>query len=251
MNEVKNYINIKRKKKLRRKIYMISTIVLIILLIFFTKAPIFNLKSITIEGTSNISAESVLEKVNNRIGKNIFTLNRKKMINEILNEPYFLSAKIKFSSMNSLVITVTEESPVFYVKKDGIYYIFTDKGVVIEVVDNIEGRNLVEITGITTENLLIGSTIVDNENIIAIFQTLYPYIAENKENLKFDTFDLSKIYDVKGYIGNVEVYFGSIEDIHEKINGVYNIMLNESVGLSKGYIDVTIKDMPVIKKIGE
>ena len=56
MNEVKEYIKIKKKKKARKKIFMISTIVLIILIIFFTKSPLFNLKTITVEGTSNISA---------------------------------------------------------------------------------------------------------------------------------------------------------------------------------------------------
>ena len=125
---------------------MISTIVLIILIIFFTKSPLFNLKTITVEGTSNISAESVLEKVNTRLGKNIFTLNRHKMIKDILNKPYFLSAKINISGLNSLNIKITEESPVFYTKDDSSYYIFNDKGVLIEIANNIEGRNLVEIT---------------------------------------------------------------------------------------------------------
>ena len=106
MNEVKEYIKIKKKKKVRKKIFMISTVVLIL----------FNLKTITVEGTSNISAESVLETVNNRIGKNIFILNRNKMIKDILSEPYFLSAKIRMSGINSLNIIVTEESPVFYTK---------------------------------------------------------------------------------------------------------------------------------------
>ena len=51
MKEVKEYIKIKKKKKARKKkIFMNSTIVLIILIIFFTKSPLFNLKSIAVEG---------------------------------------------------------------------------------------------------------------------------------------------------------------------------------------------------------
>ena len=55
----------------------------------------------------------------------------------------------------------------------------------------------------------------------------------------------------KGYIGNLEILFGEINDFHKKINDVYNIILNGNVGITSGYIDVSIKNMPVIKKSEE
>ena len=174
-----------------------------------------------------------------------------KMIKDILNEPYFLSAKINISGLNSLNIKITEESPVFYTKDDSSYYIFNDKGVLIEIANNIEGRNLVEITGVATEELQLGNKIINNEHIIETLEIIYPYIAENKESIKFDRFDLSKLYDIKGYIGNLEILFGEINDFHKKINDVYNIILNGNVGITSGYIDVSIKNMPVIKKSEE
>ena len=63
--------------------------------------------------------------------------------------------------------------------------------------------------------------------------------------------DRSKLYDIKGYIGNLEILFGEITDFHKKINDVYNIILNGNVGISSGYIDVRTKNMPVIKKSEE
>ena len=57
--------------------------------------------------------------------------------------------------------------------------------------------------------------------------------------------------DIKGYIGNLEILFGEINDFHKKINDVYNIILNGNVGITSGYIDVSIKNMPVIKKSEE
>ena len=173
------------------------------------------------------------------------------MIKDILNEPYFLSAKINISGLNSLNIKITEESPVFYTKDDSSYYIFNNKGVLIEIANNIEGRNLVEITGVATEELQLGNKIINNEHIIETLEIIYPYIAENKESIKFDRFDLSKLYDIKGYIGNLEILFGEINDFHKKINDVYNIILNGNVGITSGYIDVSIKNMPVIKKSEE
>ena len=142
----------------------------------------------------------VTEEIAVSLGKNIFTLNRHKMIKDILNEPYFLSAKINISGLNSLNIKITEESPVFYTKDDSSYYIFNDKGVLIEIANNIEGRNLVEITGVATEELQLGNKIINNEHIIETLEIIYPYIAENKESIKFDRFDLSKLYDIKGYM---------------------------------------------------
>ena len=68
------------------------------------------------------------------------------------------------------------------------FYIFNDKGVLIEIANNIEGRNLVEITGVTTEELQLGKQIINNEHIINILGILYPYIAENKESIKFQNY---------------------------------------------------------------
>ena len=60
MNEVKEYIKIKKKKKARKKIFMISTIVLIILIIFFTKSPLFNLKTINVTAIDIIITYSLI-----------------------------------------------------------------------------------------------------------------------------------------------------------------------------------------------
>ena len=49
----------------------------------------------------------------------------------------------------------------------------------------------------------------------------------------------------------LEILFGEINDFHKKINDVYNIILNGNVGITSGYIDVSIKNMPVIKKSEE
>ena len=121
----------------------------------------------------------------------------------------------------------------------------------IEIANNIEGRNLVEITGVATDEFQLGNKIINNEQIIKTLEIMYPYIAENKESIKFDRFDMSKLYDIKGYIGNLEILFGEITDFHKKINDVYNIILNGNVGISSGYIDVRTKNMPVIKKSEE
>lgn len=248
MNEVKDYIRIKKKKKAKKKLLMIGAIIVILLIIVFIKAPIFNLQNIEIIGTSKISMDSVLSKIDNRIGENIFLINKNKLKDEILQEPYFKSVKIKVKNVNTLEIIVTEESPAYYVIINDQYYVLNNNGVIIEIVDTIENRNLVEIIGVQAKNSSLGADIIDNSTIEEILEKIYPYIKENTDPLKIDEIDLSKTYNLKAKIGDIEIIFGDISDFHNKINKVYNIIYNESIGIKEGYIDVSNIDMPIIKK---
>lgn len=50
--------------------------------------------------------------------------------------------------MNTLVIGITEEAPVYYIDNGSKLEIINENLNVLEEVDSIEGRNLVEVKGI-------------------------------------------------------------------------------------------------------
>ena len=118
----------------------------------------------------------------------------------------------------------------------------------IEEVASIEGRNLVEIIGVDLNTILEDNNNSELDSFKEILNKFYPYISENREELRLDALDISNIIDIRGYIGDVEIFFGDDEGLHNKMEKVYSIMLDNTVNLKKGYINVSFEGSPVIKK---
>ena len=94
MKDVKKFIRAKKRKKKIKKLTLMTVVIGAASFIFFTKAPIFNIKTISFNGNVTISNEVLYDEVKDRIGLNIFTVNQKKIKEEILkkeniDESYF------------------------------------------------------------------------------------------------------------------------------------------------------------------
>lgn len=247
MKEIHDYIKRKKRKKAIRKLTMIITVAIISLVLFLTKAPIFNIKEIVFKGASTITKEDSFERIKDRVGMNIFKVNEKLIKEDLLKNKYLKSVSVSRKGLNSLEITIVEEAPVFYIVEGENKKIINEDLYVLEVVQDISGRNLVEIIGLDASNCNVGDRINSDSVYSGVLKTLYPYIAQNYEELKFDSIDISNIVDIKGYMGEVEIFIGDDSDIHSKIENIYRIMLAENINLKKGYIDVSFEGSPVIK----
>lgn len=79
MKDVKKFIRAKKRKKKIKKLTLMTVVIGTASFIFFTKAPIFNIKTISFNGNVTISNEVLYDEVKDRIGLNIFTVNQKKL----------------------------------------------------------------------------------------------------------------------------------------------------------------------------
>ncbi|MBS6184914.1 MAG: FtsQ-type POTRA domain-containing protein [Clostridium celatum] len=247
MKDVKKFIKAKKRKRLIKKLTLITIVVVVGGFIFITKAPIFNIKAITFKGNVTISSELLLSEVNDRIGLNIFTVNERKIREEILKNRYVSTVDIKRKGINTLEINITEEAPVYYINNGVELLIINNDLEVLEEVDNIDGRNLVEVKGIDL-------SVKDDENRVdefnsykSILTNFYPFISQNRESIYLSSLDVSNIVDIIGYIGNVEILFGDDSDLYNKMENVYRIMLDDNINIAKGYINVSFNGSPVIK----
>ena len=136
-NEIKKYLKSKKRKKRIKKISMITIILTIALILFITKAPIFNIKSIEITGTSKISSDNLKENLNMFIGENIYVVNEEEIKNILLSNQYIKDVKISRKGISNLVIEISEESPVFYIENNGFKYIINEDLEVIKKLDSI------------------------------------------------------------------------------------------------------------------
>ena len=247
MKDAKKFIKAKKRKKLIKKVTLMTIVIVVALFIFFTKAPIFNIKSITFKGNVTIAKEVLYSEVEDRIGLNIFTVNQKSIKEEILKNRYVSSVSVKRKGLNGLVIQITEEAPVYYINDGTKISIINENLDVIEEVDNLEGRNLVEIKGLDLSIVNDKSCIDDLHTYKNILANFYPFISQNKEEIHLSSLDISNIVNIIGYIGDIEIFFGDDSDLYNKMENVYRIILNDGINMKKGYINVSINGSPVIK----
>ena len=247
MKDVKKLIKAKKRKKLIKKLILITIVLVVGGFIFITKAPIFNIKSITFKGNVTISSEVLLSGVSDRIGLNIFTVNEKDIKEEVLKNRYVSTVDIKRKGINTLEINITEEAPVYYINNGIELLIINNDLEVLEEVDNIEGRNLVEIKGIDLSVKDDESRVDEFNSYKNILTNFYPFISKNRESIYLSSLDVSNIVNIIGYIGNVEIFFGDDSDLYNKMENVYRIMLDDNINIAKGYINVSFNGSPVIK----
>lgn len=247
MRDVKKFIKAKKRKKLIKKISLMTIVVVVGVFIFLTKAPIFNIKSIVFKGNVTISNDVLLSGVSDRIGLNIFTVNQKDIKKEVLSNRYVSTVEVKRKGINTLEINITEEAPVYYINNGIELLIINNDLEVLEETDNIDGRNLVEIKGIDLSAKDDESRVDEFNSYKHILKAFYPYISKNREAIYLSSLDISNIVNIIGYIGDVEILFGDDSDIHNKMENVYRIMLDEDINIAKGYINVSFNGAPVIK----
>ena len=247
MKDVKKFIKAKKRKKLIKKLILITIVLVVGGFIFITKAPIFNIKAITFKGNVTISSEVLLSGVSDRIGLNIFTVNEKDIKEEVLKNRYVSTVDIKRKGINTLEINITEEAPVYYINNGIELLIINNDLEVLEEVDNIEGRNLVEIKGIDLSVKDDESRVDEFNSYKNILTNFYPFISKNRESIYLSSLDVSNIVNIIGYIGNVEIFFGDDSDLYNKMENVYRIMLDDNINIAKGYINVSFNGSPVIK----
>lgn len=247
MKDVKKFIKAKKRKRLIKKLTLITIVVVVGGFIFITKAPIFNIKAITFKGNVTISSEVLLSEVSDRIGLNIFTVNERKIREEILKNRYVSTVDIKRKGINTLEINITEEAPVYYINNGVELLIINNDLEVLEEVDNIDGRNLVEIKGVDLSVKDDESRIDEFNSYKSILTNFYSFISQNRESIYLSSLDVSNIVNIIGYIGNVEILFGDDSDLYNKMENVYRIMLDDNINIAKGYINVSFNGSPVIK----
>lgn len=247
MKEIKKFIKAKKRKKLIKKMILMTIVIVVGGFIFITRAPIFNIKSIALKGNVTIADEVILSEVSDRIGLNIFTVNQRQIKEEVLKNRYVSTVDIKRKGINTLEINITEEAPVYYIDNGIELLIINNDLEVLEEVDNIQGRNLVEVKGIDLSAKDDENRIDEFNSYKSILSNFYPFISKNRESIYISSLDISNIVNIIGYIGNVEILFGDDSDLYNKMENVYRIMLADNVNIGKGYINVSFNGSPVVK----
>ena len=107
--------------------------------------PIFNIRSVSVEGNVLVTAEQFQEKLKPLVGQNLFRSGRRKIRNTLKTIPYIDTVDVqKRLFPPSVKVTVTEYTPSAYIK--------------------IDGETLPTVTGLTVTDYKLGEILKTDEN---------------------------------------------------------------------------------------
>lgn len=236
----------KRRRKRNIKRLTIGVFVIIIgIIIFIYKSPIFNLSKINITGLVSIKNESLQEVLKYEIGQNIFTIDYKEMEDVLLSNKYIKSININKSSINSLKIDIVENEIGFYIEDKGDMIIINNQGEIVEAINTVEDKNLLKLEGVNLEGLNIGDKISDRPDLEKVLNSFYKMQRELKDLYKITNINISDMNKISSKIGDVNIILGNYEDIIPNMNLALNAI--EQKIITKGYIDMSFDGIPVIK----
>ncbi|MCE5221441.1 MAG: FtsQ-type POTRA domain-containing protein [Clostridium sp.] len=244
----KKFILKAQRRRLVKRIVMMTIILIIGGTIFATKSSIFIIKKVAILGNPIMSGEDVKKRTENLIGQNIFFINKHNIINEAKKNPYVENVEISKVYPKQINIKVSEKQGVYYVDKDGYKYVLDSQSNLLEKTDNIDNRNLVNVIGINLKDVELGNKTLDNSRMLEFLDIFYKIIKNNPTNYNINVIDVSDLMNIKVYIGKVEGRIGNDENIPDKMNKLLHIIENPNIGITKGYVDVGFDGAPIYYK---
>lgn len=246
-NKSNQFIRRKKRKKVIKRLILGLFVIIVGIIIFVYKSPMFNLKKINITGLVTLTNESLQEKLKYNIGQNIFTIDYNEIEKELKENPYINEIKINKKGINTLNINIKENRIAYYFESDGKIKAINNEGIIVEELATMDDRNLIKLIGIDLAGKGVGDKISDDANLSGTLEKFYNIIEAMPQEYVFSQIDIEDLNNIVCYIGNVEIIIGDNSSLIDKMNLALNAM--EQGVISKGYIDMSFNGPPVIKQI--
>lgn len=242
----KKSINLQKRKR-ALKIIKISFVIILLIagLIALLRSSLFNIKEINIKIENNkVLTESRIKELSTiNVGQNIYSINKRKIIESIKSEPYVESVKVKRSLPNILKLEITERSVKFTLDYNGQYIYIDNQGYILE--KSSEPNDKIIITGYSTTELEDGNKLdmEDLEKLSAVIQ-----IIQEAENNGIKN-DITKINiedkdDYKIYFDGLGkmAHLGDTTSINDKMTYIKKILEVESNYEGEIFVNVNLNN---------
>ena len=146
-----------RRMKIRRTVFF-SVLFLIAVFIILFYTPIFNIRSIEIQGNQKVEESVILSSIGDVEGNNIFRTKVSSIKKNILTIPYIDTVEIDRVILSSkLAVTVTEcEEAAFITTSSGYVIIDSSAKVLAQAAENEMPVGIPEVTGLSVTNVTVG-----------------------------------------------------------------------------------------------
>ena len=245
LKEVQEKIKKRKQRRRRRILTFLFLAFLMALGIFLVKAPMFSITEVELVGNVKISSDVIQSELEGLKGQNIF-LFKDEEIKKILGyQSYFEGMDVKRSFPAKVIFTIREKIPEVNYNSGGTVSLLTRDGFLLEV-----GANPLEDAVTLLDNTPIpelGVNLYQEENKKSTLLEEFRYLQErNISSTKFHVLDLRDMKNIKTYYNDLEVRLGYPDSLKEKLNRAINIIEGASLEATKGYIDLSFYENPVV-----
>lgn len=251
--EYKKYLHkIKRRKKIRRRVFAFIFLALVISLIIggIALSPICTVSGVIVEGQNHYSAETYAEYSDGITGNNafkamdynlesIFKLRYINIENKIKKLPYIKDVKVEFLPFQKVRIKAVEREPIAIVTKDENNYLLDIEGFVLEEYNSdISNKEFFLVKGIDVQKELVGKYVSGNfkDNYKLATDTCEALLKYGKDNNiaikeKTDYIDATDAKNIKIMVnGLYTAELGNSDDIDYKLSYLFTIINNNLSG---------------------
>lgn len=212
----------RRKNKFRFFRILLLFLILSIFIFAFTKLPIFRIKNIQVEGNSTVETETILNYSKLKAGDSLIFLNKNKIRENILENPFIEDVAIKRGLFKGLTLEIKERVAAATLQLSDKYILIDKFGVIIEESNSLM-LNLAVIKGI------------GNDAVVTLGDKIFNYASQEQNKLLGLLFDGENIYKYKSVLleegqaelilkDDVVVAFGSYNNVEYKLD-VLDVMI--------------------------
>ncbi len=197
----------------------IKPIIVIFLIVLFAlfMSPIFQIKTINVNGIQDITKEEILSITSINEGDNIFLISEKKIKKAIKDNHFIEDIDIKRSFPSEVNIDVKERVVRGYVPFLGSYLYIDENGRVLDVKENYV-KSLPLVTGLEFDNFKLGEILeVDNKKSLEVMVKISQLMIKYNLLEMAMYIDVSDEKNITAKINEVTILFGSEDSLDEKI----------------------------------
>lgn len=210
----------RRNRKGRRRnrgrfgfLYKLLSTLIIFAAILAGCVVFFRVNTMMVDGNSRYTSEEIIAASGVQQGDNLFTLNKGKMVSQILTRlPYVDDLSINRKLPDTLIFQVTESTPVAWIESEGTCWLLDHRCKILEAGDSSITEGLPEVLGLTPVDATVGNRLTVNpeeQNKLDRLREFFTAIAGRQMTGSLTSFiDLSSENEIRfGYGENLTVIF--------------------------------------------
>lgn len=227
----------------------IVILLLVSALMFALSSELFSLKSIYVTGNKTITKNDIINLSHLQYGKNLFKVNKKKIVKSIFQNPKIKAVRIKRILPSSVSIDIIEREAIAIIPYLGSYLNIDDEALIIAVTGLSKETDIPIIEGFEFNDFKIGETIkIDNEKQLDITMDLLIVLRDIELNESIDLINVEDIDNVRLMTKEDISIILCNNDLYYKMQMAKSIIEDLLKSEKKGIIDMRHDGNPIFKE---
>ncbi len=220
------------KKQVVRVVSVLVFLAVCISFVILCLSMFFRIKSVEVTGTSRYTAEDIMAATDIREGMSLYEVTNADVQPLIKKLAYIRTARIKRELPNTLVIALTEDTPVYFAELYGEYFVLSDELRVLERVferEQLADRSLIELAFPAINAAMVGSFVEFETDSAERYIKDYLHVLQTSDLFeKITAFDLRDRFNIYAICKGIYlVDFGNSDELSTKLTAVNGMLESE------------------------